>query len=202
MKKVKEELMLSLIFVGKWLILGLGVVGVLYLAISLAYNKSYYEPRMDKFDLDIAEITESMSALMEKKATLEVNLDLTVNKIKLLEDDKLAKVEKEIEDAKLVISELDLKWWQKLPAPMFKGDQSTKQAYKDLDELELQKKGIVNELNKLRDIRKSSNQSIVSAANKIKKNEMDILEKKRDKKRAEVDVKGPILWLIGILGLT
>jgi len=202
MEKVKEEFILSLIFVGKWLFLGLGIVGVLYVAISLAYNKSYYEPRMDKYDLELAEIAERIDGLKDTKITLENDLGSTDDRIKLLEKVELLKVEKEIERSKELISTLGLKWWQKLPIPMLKESESAKKAYETLKKAENKKSALVDEIEKLRDKRKNSNTSISNVLSEIQNYEMELSEKKRDKKRAEVDVKGPMLWLAGILGLT
>ncbi len=56
MQKVKEEFFLSVIFVLKWLSLGLGALAIVYFAISLAYHKSYYEPLIQEYDLEISEL--------------------------------------------------------------------------------------------------------------------------------------------------
>jgi len=202
MEKVKEEFMLSLIFVGKWLILGFGVLGILYVAIYLAYHKSYYDPRMDKYDLEIAEIVESIDGLKETKVTLVSGLESTNKKITILEDRELPKAEKEIENAKSSIAELGLKWWDKLPIPMLEKSDSAKQAFQRLDNAELKKESIEESIEGLRGKRKSSNTSISNVDGEIQNYEADLSEKKRDKKRAEVDVKGPLIWLASILGLT
>ena len=74
MQKVKEEFFLSLIFVLKWLSLALGVLGILYFAISLAYHRSYYDPLMKKYELEIAELhkqkTENETSLSRLQQTL------------------------------------------------------------------------------------------------------------------------------------
>lgn len=44
--------------------------------------------------------------------------------------------------------------------------------------------------------------SIENLSNDIDLHSKDILEKKREKKRAEVDRQGPLFWIAGILGLT
>ena len=72
MDKVKEEFFLSLIFILKWLSLGLGALGILYFAISLAYHKSYYDPLIKEYDLEISE-------LHKEKEAVETSLNTYAN---------------------------------------------------------------------------------------------------------------------------
>lgn len=200
MQKVKEELMLSAIFVGKWLTLGLGAIGVLYLAINLAYHKSYFDPRMEKFDLEISELQEKINKLNN---SIEVsNNELTTSKEKIgkLEVDELPKAKRQVEKAENKIDSLGLSWLEKLPNPLREKNISTKNAYKELKKSEDNEATIAKKLKNAIDKRDVITESISKISDKIQNLEENLSDMKYKKKRAEVDVKGPLLWLVGFLG--
>jgi len=202
MSKVKEELLLSTIFVGKWLALGLGVVGILYISIYLAYHKSYFDPRMEKFDLEISEQLELKNRLEATRITLNSGLKANKGKADELKTDNFPDVENRINKAKEEIDNLGLKWWEKIPVPMLKKDKKVEAAYNELKIAERARGSINDKLDGLHDEYEKSNKLIKKISNEIQDYEMEISEIERDKKRAQVDVKGPVLWLFSILGLT
>ena len=69
MQKVKEEFFLSLIFVAKWLLLVLGTLGILYFAISRAYQTYYYDPLIKEYQVKSAEFN-------KEKTTAETTLKI------------------------------------------------------------------------------------------------------------------------------
>jgi len=202
MKKVAEELFLSLIFVGKWLVLGLGIVGVLYVAISLAYHKSYFDPRMDQFDLDIAEQIDEKVRLEETRDTLKNGIEVTSIEIEKLEDNDLPNADRKIENVKLKINDLGLKWWDRLPIPMREKDEAAEEIYQELENAQYERTVIVDKVEVLNNEREKSTELIAGISKEIRDHEIDISELKNDKKRAQVDVKGPMIWLLSMLGLT
>jgi chromosome segregation ATPase len=202
MKKVAEEFLLSLIFVGKWLVLGLGIVGILYVAISLAYHKSYHDPRMDQFDLDIAESIDKKNRLEETRETLTNGMDATNNEIEKLEENDLPNSDRQIESIKLKISDLGLKWWDRLPIPMLEKDEAVEEIYQELDDANNNRTAIVYKIEVFKNDRDKSIELISGISKEIRDYEIDISELKNDKKRAQVDVKGPMIWLLSMLGLT
>lgn len=105
--KVKEEFYLSLIFVAKWLMLGLGIVGILYFAIYLAYHKSYHDPLMEKYDLEIAELVEQKNSLVKSKNIISLALQANLEK-KKGQEKKLSEVKTRLEKIEHKKNELGL----------------------------------------------------------------------------------------------
>lgn len=202
MTKVKEEFFLSLIFLGKWLALGLGVFGILYLTINVAYNKTYYEPRMATFDLKIQELVESKTKFELELVSLRDRHDLLIERISLIEQIDIPNSEATIEAAKGEIGKMGLRWWEQYDIPLISRNPEANLAYRSLAEAESANSMVLRE----RDNLKKERDSISSDSNKLTTNIRKIDEKiaamDRKKRKAQVDVKGPLFWLIGLLGLT
>ena len=202
MKKVKEEFLLSIIFVGKWISLGLGTVGVLYVAIYFAYHKSYYDPRIEKFDYEISVLQEEKSNLIDTKNKLNSELQTNLKEENTLKNKKLPEAENLISKSKTSIESLGLKWWEKLSAKMIKQDKDVEAAYNDLQAAEDNKITIVESLENLDIEQEKSNKLISNISEDISDVDTEISEVVQDKKLFEVDVKGPVIWLASVLGLT
>lgn len=202
MKKVKEELLLSVIFVTKWLALGLGLVGVLYVAIYFAYHKSYYDPRIEKYDYEISVLQDKKGNLVTSIEALNSGLKANDEQINKLKNIDLPEAEKLINKNKESIDSLGLKWWEKIPVPMMKKNKNIEDAYMQLENAENNKNIINEKLGNLYGKQQKSNESKTELSDEIHDIDVDISEKKRNKERFEVDVKGPMLWLAGVLGLT
>ncbi len=202
MKKVKEELLLSIIFVAKWLVLGLGSVGVLYVAIYFAYHKSYYDPRLEKFDYEISVLQDRKDSLVTSIEALNTGLEANEAQISKLKNIDLPEAEKSIKKSKESIDGLGLKWWEKIPVPMMKKDKNIEDAYVQLEDAESNKNIINEELDTLFNKQQKSSETKSKLSDEIHDIDVDISEEKRDKESFEVDVKGPMLWLAGVLGLT
>lgn len=202
MGKVKEEFYLSLIFLGKWLALGLGAFGILYFAINVAYKKSYYEPRMASFDLEIQELIERKTKDELELAALRERHELLIENISEIEGAEIPNSEESIEEAKAEIEKLGLNWWEQFEIPLISRNPAAELAYTKLAEAESGNSAALSERDRLL---KETN-SIGSDSNKlttnIRKIDESIAAVEQRKRRAEVDVKGPLFWLIGILGLT
>jgi peptidoglycan hydrolase CwlO-like protein len=198
MSKVKEELLLSMIFIGKWLVLGLGVVGVLYLAINLAYHKSYFDPRMEKFDYDIAKLEEKKNNINLELNALEKEKSKKERRLKLKKSD-LKSTNEDLDKIKDRMSNLGLDWWK---LRIFNNDNKTDKVYFKLDKARNKYDGISKEIDDLSNAIDSYQSKIQDKSDKINEYIQDILEVKEEKEETEVDVKGPMGWLIGMLGLT
>ena len=198
MNKIKEEFLLSLIFVGKWIALGFAAVGILYFAINLAYHKSYFDPRMAKFDLEIEELAVHQSELRAELSSEQTRIDSIGKEIGSIRSGELTKTNEAIADAKSKISKLGHKWWEKIvriPA-------EASEAYKELENAEDRKAKVLFKIDQLEEEQKRAVSNSAELKAKIEQSGIKIQEVSTEKRRAEVDVKGPLLWLAGILGLT
>lgn len=176
-------------------------MGILYAAVYLAYHKSYFDPRMNTFDLEIAEIEEKILGLKDTKSTLTSVIKTTVDEVRSLDEKELPRTDDEINSPKEAIGKIDLGWWKRPICIIAKRD-DVKQACKVLEGAKENKGNLVKKKKELEEKIKKNNKSLAGIAADIKKYEAKLIDKKRDKVRAEVDVKGPLLWLAGILGLT
>src|SRR5688572_10806032 len=151
MSRVKEELYLSLIFVGKWLGLGLGIVGLIYLAINLAYKKSYYEPRMATFDLEISDFLESKATLEGELSLLREKQNSLIAQISTIETIEIPEADNQIAEAQSKIEKLGLNWWEKYDLPLIERNEQVEKSYEMLAEANNEKTKITESL----DLRRS-----------------------------------------------
>ena len=134
MQKVKEEFLLSVIFVAKWLTLALGALAILYFAISLAYHKSYYDPLIKEYELEIAELNKKK---VEEKAsldTLQLTLDQIETKIDLLKKTEIPAAKKAIALHEEKIESLNEDFIEKYN-PFSEKNGKVKQVYEGRDKL-------------------------------------------------------------------
>ena len=62
MNKVQEKMWLAVIFVGKRVILALSLIGVVYFAVWLAYQKIVFEPKINEFNYEVTLLQEEKGA--------------------------------------------------------------------------------------------------------------------------------------------
>lgn len=196
MNKIKEEISLSLIFVAKWLLLGLGALGIVYLAIGIAYDKSYYEPRMKKFDYEISEVIKKIDAEGEKKIDLITKLEIAENRQLQIQNHDLPNAEAQIERTKKVLVEVGAKCW----LPGWTNSDEQLQACRALDDATNRKEVFSNSIEALNEEMEDLNDEVSDSAVAIGKLETRRSMLEHDKEAAKADMKGIVAWLLFLLG--
>ncbi len=202
MNKVKEEFLLALIFVGKWVALGFGIIGILYFAIYLAYHSSFYDPLIAGYDLEISELNSKLEKANNEINVVEEKNTEATNKLKQLQNTDLLKAEENIERTRLMVKYQGVECIIDSLNPFSKNQGDNNKACVDLNTAEHKKEEIINEIKLLENEIDSNNASITDIRETADKHTSEIEEVRYEKRKAEVDVKGPLFWLAGILGLT
>ncbi|MCO4844408.1 MAG: hypothetical protein KC427_00150 [Sulfurovum sp.] len=201
MQKVKEEFLLSVIFVVKWLTLALGALGILYFAISLAYHRSYYDPLMKEYELEIADLNKKKA---EKKASLDT-LKLTLNhihtKIDILRKTEIPAARKAIALHEEKIESLDEDFIDKYN-PFSEKNGQAKQVYVERDKAVDHKENLDENLEDLRMTQAVKAEAKSEMLDKLNQIDIFISVEEHEKERVGTGALGVLPWLLGILGLT
>jgi len=201
MQKVKEEFLLSVIFVAKWLALALGALAILYFAISLAYHKSYYDPLIKEYELEIAELNKKK---VEEKASLDT-LQLTLNqiqtKIDILKKTEMPAAKKAIALHEERIASLDEDFIDKYN-PFSEKNGKAKQVYEERDKAVEHKEKLDEQLEDLLMTQAVKDESKYEIVEKINQIGLFISVEEHEKERVGTGALGVLPWLLGILGLT
>lgn len=201
MQKVKEEFFLSVIFVLKWLSLGMGALAIIYFAISLAYHRSYYDPLMKEYELEIAELNKKKA---EEKASLD-SLKLTLSqiqtKINILRKTEIPAAKKAIALHEEKIESLDEDFIDRYN-PFSEKNGKAKQVYEERDKAVNYKEKLDENLEDLRMTQAVKAELKFEILEKI--NQIDILisVEEHERERVGTGALGVFPWLLGILGLT
>ncbi|MBT8347934.1 MAG: hypothetical protein HKP62_00620 [Sulfurovum sp.] len=201
MQKVKEEFFLSVIFVLKWLSLGMGALAIIYFAISLAYHRSYYDPLMKEYELEIAELNKKKA---EEKASLD-SLKLTLSqiqtKINILRKTEIPAAKKAIALHEEKIESLDEDFIDRYN-PFSEKNGKAKKVYEERDKAVDYKEKLDENLEDLRMTQAVKAELKFEILEKI--NQIDILisVEEHERERVGTGALGVFPWLLGILGLT
>lgn len=201
MQKVKEEFLLSVIFVAKWLALALGALAILYFAISLAYHKSYYDPLIKEYELEIAELNKKK---VEEKAsldTLQLTLDQIETKIDLLKKTEIPAAKKAIALHEEKIESLNEDFIEKYN-PFSEKNGKVKQVYEERDKAVDHKENLDEQLEDLCMTKAVKDESKFEIVEKINQIDLFISVEEYEKERVGTGALGVLPWLLGILGLT
>jgi hypothetical protein len=201
MQKVKEEFLLSVIFVAKWLTLALGALAILYFAISLAYHKSYYDPLMKEYELEIAELNKKK---IDEKTSLKT-INITLNKIEA-KIDILKKIDIPAAKDAIILHEnkiesLDESIIDKYN-PFIEKSDNIKQIYKERDKTVEYKEKLDEQLEDLHMMQAVKAESKSEIIERISQIDIFISVEKNEKERVGTGTLGVLPWLLGILGLT
>lgn len=201
MQRVKEEFYLSLIFVLKWLALALGVLGILYYAISLAYNKSYYDPLMRKYDLEIAELHKKKTEAQTNLNKLQVELNQIQTDIDSLKQTKIPTAHTTIALHEKKIQALNEDFIDKYN-PFSERSEDTQKIYNDRDKAVQYKETLDDQLEDLLMLQAIKTEIKSDMLDKIDQIEIFISVEEHEKEKVGTGALGVLPWLFGILGLT
>jgi septal ring factor EnvC (AmiA/AmiB activator) len=201
MQRVKEEFFLSLIFVLKWLSLALGVLGILYFAISLAYHRSYYDPLMKKYELEIAELHKqkrenetSLSRLQESLNQIETQIDILKQTQIPAAKDAISLHEKKIE----ALNEDFIDRYN----PFSEKSEEIQKIYDDRDKAVEHKEKLDEQLENLLLTQAIKGEMKSEMLQKIDQIGIFISVEENEKEKVGTGALGVLPWLFGILGLT
>ncbi len=201
MQRVKEEFYLSLIFVLKWLALALGVLGILYYAISLAYNKSYYDPLMRKYDLEIAGLHKKKTEAQTNLNKLQVELNQIQTDIDSLKQTKIPTAHTTIALHEKKIQSLNEDFIDKYN-PFSERSEDTQKIYNDRDKAVQYKETLDDQLEDLLMLQAVKTEIKSEMLDKIDQIEIFISVEEHEKEKLGTGALGVLPWLFGILGLT
>ncbi len=201
MQKVKEEFLLSVIFVLKWLSLALGALAILYFAISLAYHRSYYDPLMKEYELEIAELHKKKAEEKASLDTLELTLDQIQTKIDILRKTEIPAAKKTIALNEEKVESLDEDFIDKYN-PFREKNGKVKQIYEERDKAVDHKEKLDEQLEDLRMTQAVKAESKSEIQDKIDQIDIFISVEEHEKERVGTGALGILPWLLGILGLT
>ncbi|MBT8343346.1 MAG: hypothetical protein KJO45_01375 [Sulfurovum sp.] len=201
MQKVKEEFFLSVIFVLKWLSLGMGALAIIYFAISLAYHRSYYDPLMKEYELEIAELNKKKA---EEKASLD-SLKLTLSqiqtKINILRKTEIPAAKKAIALHEEKIESLDEDFIDRYN-PFSEKNGKAKQVYEARNKALDYKEKLDENLEDLRMTQAVKAELKFEILEKINQIDIFISVEEHERERVGTGALGVFPWLLGILGLT
>jgi peptidoglycan hydrolase CwlO-like protein len=195
---VKNEFYLSLVSVGKWLLLAFGIFGLLYWGISLAYYKIYYHPHVAKYEINITELENHKRKRESKLKDAVSNKRKLQERIDELSNDqipdtkiKLKKADEEAE--KLGISLVDtITVGKDMP-------EDAKEVLKAMDETNEYLVWLEDELDGRKSSLDDKIEEISDLNEEIKILDRDIEEEKLAKERVETGLAGILRWFFGIL---
>ena len=201
MQKVKEEFLLSVIFVAKWLTLALGALGIIYFAISLAYHRSYYDPLIKEYELEISELNKQKVAAENSLDTMRITLDDIHAKIDILQKIEIPAAKKAIALQEEKIESLDEDFIDKCN-PFSEKNGKAKQIYEERDKAVDHKEKLDEQLEDLhmtQAVRAEEKSDILDKINQI---DIFISVEEHEKEKVGTGALGVLPWLLGILGLT
>jgi len=201
MQKVKEEFFLSVIFVAKWLTLALGALAILYFAISLAYHRSYYDPLIKEYELEIAELNKKKAEEKALLDTLQLTLNQIQTKIDVLRKTEIPAAKKAIALHEEKVESLGEDFIDKYN-PFSEKNGKAKQVYEERDKATDHKEKLDEQLEDLRMIQAVKNESKSEMLEKIDQIDIFISVEEHEKERVGTGALGVLPWLLGILGLT
>jgi chromosome segregation ATPase len=198
MNRVKEEFLLSVIFVGKWILLGVGILGLLYAAIYLAYHKSYFDPRIEAFNIEISELKDQKTVVEIKKKSLDASLVDLQHKIESIDLPKArkhsAKAKANLDTFGVSISD-KVQFWKQ-------GSEAEEKAKLEYNEAIEQQSKLEDELQKMLNDSERLNAEILKKKEEIGDISAAVAKKEKERNKVGTGVLGVIPWVAGILGLT
>ena len=200
MQKVKEEFFLSVIFVLKWLSLGLGALAIVYFAISLAYQKSYYEPLIQEYDLEISELKKKK---IDRKIALK-SINITLNEIHA-KIDILKKIDIPAAKDAIILHEKKIESLNESIIdkynPFNEKSDNVKQIYAARDKAVEDKEKLdeqLEDLHMMQAVKAEAKSEIIERINQI---DIFISVEEHEKERVGTGALGVLPWLLGILGI-
>ena len=200
MQKVKEEFLLSIIFVAKWLTLALGALAIIYFAISLAYHRSYYDPLMKEYELEIAELNKKKIDGKTSLKTINITLNEIEAKIDILKKIDIPTVNDAIILHEKKIESLDESIIDKYN-PFIEKSDNVKKIYKERDKAVEYKEKFdeqLEDLHMMQAVKAEARSEIIERINQI---DIFISVEEHEKERVGTGALGVLPWLLGILGI-
>lgn len=200
MQKVKEEFLLSIIFVAKWLTLALGALAIIYFAISLAYHRSYYDPLMKEYELEIAELNKKKIDGKTSLKSINITLNEIEAKIDILKKIDIPTVNDTIILHEKKIESLDESIIDKYN-PFIEKSDNVKQIYKERDKAVEYKEKLdeqLEDLHMMQAVKAEARSEIIERINQI---DIFISVEEHEKERVGTGALGVLPWLLGILGI-
>jgi chromosome segregation ATPase len=201
MQKVKEEFFLSVIFVLKWLTLALGALGILYFAISLAYHRSYYDPLMKEYELEISELRKQKIEVETSLSTLQITLNEIQTHIDLLQNTEIPAATKAVKLQEEKIDSLDESFIDRYN-PFSEKDGEVKQIYDERNRALEDKEKLDEKLEDLHMTQAVKAETKSEILDKINQIEIFISVEEHEREKVGTGALGVLPWLLGILGLT
>ncbi len=201
MQKVKEEFFLSVIFVLKWLSLGLGALAIVYFAISLAYHKSYYDPLIQEYDLEIAALKKNKIDSEASLNSMNISLHEIQAKIDMLKKTDIPAAKNAIALHEKKIESLNENIIDRYN-PFIEKSHKVKQVYQERDAAIEHKEKLDDQLEDLRMTQAVKAVSRSEMLDRINQIEIFISVEEHEKERVGTGALGVLPWLLGILGLT
>lgn len=203
MNKIKEEFLLSVIFLLKWLFLMFGIIVILYFAISFPFEK-YYDKQIAQINLELERLEVKQQKFKKIKSELEEKLKLVNFELDKLEPYNIILASKQVNK---ISSRLE-KIWQpeiriKIKRERVKRKDYLKKIKKAFYKLPEQSREILEDkLESLWDKRNSLNGRIKSTSQKMREIIIKKIKKRNKKKDLEVDTFSYwdiIKWLVPFL---
>ena len=196
MEKVIQELSLSVIFVGKWLVLVGGVLGLIYGSISLAYYKTYYEPQIQDLDIQIERKRESLVDAENSLRGLQISREDIIREIDKLQQN-IGMAEERIENAQRAIEELGLTWTDKIMFWM--GTKESEEAFREHEDAEDQKSTLESLMGDELDKKDDLDEGITERSMEIILATEFIEEAEEDREEVGTGKLGVLPWFLGLL---
>jgi len=201
MQKVKEEFFLSVIFVAKWLTLALGALGILYFAISLAYHRSYYDPLIKEYELEIAELNKKKVDAETSLNVMKITLNKIQTKIDILKKTDIPAAKKAVTLHEEKIESLNESIIDKYN-PFSEKSDKVKQVYNEKDKAVDHKEKLDEQLEDLYMTQAVKAEEKFDILTKVDQIEIFISVEEHEKEKVGTGALGVLPWLLGILGLT
>jgi len=195
---VKEEFLISLIFVGKWLVLGIGALAIIYGSVLFAYNKIYYDPLIKEYDLKISELAKEKAGYESALQLSEKIVSKNKKTINNIYDIEIEKIEKELSETNTRIEKCGetitdkVKFWSKKP--------KCKKLYDKRSDLTSAKKSLLKKAEELEDVNEMELKKKSELIQEIEGIEIEISSEEKEKEKVGTGAPGMWKWAAIALG--
>jgi uncharacterized protein (DUF3084 family) len=189
MNKIKEDLLLSIIFLAKWLLLIIGIITILSVAVSFPFDK-YHDKLIGQIDVKIDRLGVKQQVLEKNKNRFKKELELVKNELAKLEPYNISSASKKISK---ILYKLKRTWQpnerKRIKQELSKAKEYLKKVKKRFYKLPEQSQEIMEDKfdsfwNKIKNL----DGSIKSTSKKIQEIEKKIRKARNKKRDKELDI--------------
>ena len=176
----------------------LGTLGILYFAISRAYQTYYYDPLIKEYQVKTVELNKKKENAETSLSSITSAKNLIDTQIVLLEKTEIPAIHKEIDLQKEKIKSMDESIIDKYN-PFNDRDETVTQAYEEKNNAISRKKNLYLELEALQDRKAIKSEKESEIRENLNKIDIMISVQENEKEKAKKGALGVFSWVLSIL---